>query len=405
MASLYELPQHFVDAVVANDVEQISNCLETLPDNDRPGLLTVALSVAIVRGAKDATNWLLDHGADPNLPVDREGKTPLHRAAGYGISWAVDLLLQRGADPNRQSWGNSSLHEAIRGGHVGVVKKLLAAGADPNGQLRAESPLRIACELGHASIVAALIKAHADVNPPKRKGLPQDTPLHHAARGGIATCVELLLKQGADPLAKGAYGKLAIEVAAKAGHPDIVKMLEAAGGPEGRASSNEIEIAETLSESRAAVKSVNSRVSHLIERSLTGSKIHDAAALGQADKVQLALNAGVHADAQDRYGFSPLHKAAQFGHLEVIRLLAASGANLNIVAKTRAAATPLHYAAGYGQPDAVKLLLSLGADPSITDGSGQRAVDWATSSRSYAAHRDANAESAKLLGATAIRPA
>jgi ankyrin repeat protein len=402
MPALYELPQRLVDAVIADNTDRVAKHAERLPDNDRPGLLTAALSLAAVRGCKRAAAWLLENGADPNLPVDKGGETPFHRAAEYGIGWAVELMLKNGADPDKRAiWGDGALHAAVREGHVGVVRTLLAAGADPKPQPRSTPPLLLACERGHASIAALLVEAGAEVNTPRRRGLPQDTFLHHAARSGSVACVELLLKHGADPLIKGAYGRIAVEAAARAGHPDIVRLLETAGGPAGRASSSELEVAETLSESRRAVEGIDSDVQQLIERSLTGSKIHDATALGQADKVRAALDAGVDADLKDRYGFAPLHKAAQFGHLEVIRVLVAAGANVNLVTKTRSTATPLHYAAGYGQPDAVKLLLSLGADSRSMDGAGKRPLDWATSGRCRASHRERNAISAGLLADSA----
>ena len=42
---------------------------------------------------------MLEEGADPNAK-DKDGNTPLHKAADEGRFDVVKLLLERGADPN-----------------------------------------------------------------------------------------------------------------------------------------------------------------------------------------------------------------------------------------------------------------------------------------------------------------
>lgn len=51
------------------------------------------------------------------------------------------------------------------------------------------------------------------------------TPLHHAARGGSASLVELLLKAGSDPNLKDVSDLSPLALAIKEGHPKSVLLL------------------------------------------------------------------------------------------------------------------------------------------------------------------------------------
>src|SRR5437870_2758650 len=58
---------------------------------------------------------LIDAGADPN-PANPRGMPPLMRAAGYGYTDMVNVLLMRGADPRqRDRDGATALDFAITG--------------------------------------------------------------------------------------------------------------------------------------------------------------------------------------------------------------------------------------------------------------------------------------------------
>lgn len=64
-------------------------------------------------------------------------------------------------------------------------------------------------------------------------------------------------------------------------------------------------------------------------------------------KVQKFLNQGVHPDACDAAGYTPLHYAALKGYINVCQTLLETGADINAV--TRAGrATALHRAATNG---------------------------------------------------------
>src|SRR5262249_25795870 len=73
---------------------------------------------------------LLEAGAAIN-GRDGKGQTALMLAARRGHQDAVDLLLQRGADPDvAAKYGLTALMLAIVNGHAAVARSLVDAGAD-----------------------------------------------------------------------------------------------------------------------------------------------------------------------------------------------------------------------------------------------------------------------------------
>jgi ankyrin repeat protein len=74
-------------------------------------------------------------------------------------------------------------------------------------------------------------------------------------------------------------------------------------------------------------------------------------------------------------GWAPLHYAATGAHLEVMKLLLSNAAYIDAASPN--GSTPLMMAAMYGNASAVKLLLDAGADPSIKNGLGLTAIDFA----------------------------
>ena len=84
---------------------------------------------------------------------------------------------------------------------------------------------------------------------------------------------------------------------------------------------------------------------------------------------------GASVNAPDKDGVTPLHRAAESGDVELVKLLVALGADVN--AATTAGWTPLHGAAAAGCARVVRLLLAAGADASAVNRWGETPLDCA----------------------------
>lgn len=127
------------------------------------------LQVAALHGCANCTRLLLQAGADVEKqlpPSSHTGYRPLHLAAVKGSVEVIQLLASAGANVNgTDSAGCTPLFWAIRNGHEGLVGHLLKLGADPN-HLSGWSwrPLHWASLLGKELAVQQLIEAGALVN-------------------------------------------------------------------------------------------------------------------------------------------------------------------------------------------------------------------------------------------------
>jgi hypothetical protein len=106
-------------------------------------------------------------------------------------------------------------------------------------------------------------------------------------------------------------------------------------------------------------------------------EIHDAALEGDLAKVKALLNENpdLVLRKDDRYGMTPLHYAAAYGHKDVAELLLANKADVN--AKDNQGWTPLHYAALKGYADVAELLLANKAEVNAEANSGWTPLHYA----------------------------
>ncbi|XP_044284052.1 cyclin-dependent kinase 4 inhibitor B-like [Varanus komodoensis] len=120
------------------------------------------LSSAAAAGDAAAVRRLLDGGADPN-GVNRYGRSAM-QVMMMGNPRVAELLLQRGADPNRPdpSTGCLPAHDAAREGFLDTLRVLHGGGArfdlpDHQGRL----PIDLAAAAGHSRVVSYLSGAGA----------------------------------------------------------------------------------------------------------------------------------------------------------------------------------------------------------------------------------------------------
>lgn len=77
--------------------------------------------------------WLLAQGVDPDCRMGKHGNTPLMQAASDGDVWAIETLLEFGANPNAlNEQQENPLGFATSWQQLDSIKLLVAAGADIN---------------------------------------------------------------------------------------------------------------------------------------------------------------------------------------------------------------------------------------------------------------------------------
>lgn len=259
--------------------------------------------------------------------MNHGGFTPLLYAAREGHREAARALIDSRADLDRgDPDGTTPLIVALTNGHWDMAKLLLEAGADPNlWDFWGQSPLYMAVDM---NILPA--------------GFRVELPRMDEATG--LDIIRLLLAKGANPNMqlklrppyrnavqdRGADGTLVagatpVMRAATGGDVEALKLLLAAGG-----------LADMPNEDgttplMAAVSAAGTRARNKTEEQAL-------------ECVRLLQAAGADVNAANRRGMTAAHGAAFRGWHQVLRQLAASGANLD--AREADQLTPLDYALG-----------------------------------------------------------
>ncbi len=239
-------------------------------------------------------------------------------------------LLGGGADANQRSAdGTTALHWAVRNNDATLVDRLLRAGARPHAENRyGATPIALACESGSAAIIERLLKAGVSANATGPLG---ETALHTCAHAGNTAGVRVLVAAGAsvDP-GDNWRGQTPLMWAAAERHPETMQVLIKAGAD------------------------VNAR-STIIEWERQRTD-----------------------EPRDKWlppgGWTPLLLAARENCVACVDVLAAAGADLNIVDPERH--TPLIIALTNGHFDVAGRLIDHGADLNMQDNVGQTAL-WA----------------------------
>ena len=192
-----------------------------------------ALIQVASEGRGEVVGWLLEHGADISAR-DEDGLTALHWAAEQGHWEVVDLLLKSGADVNAKSLdGSVALHRAVWKGDVEVQWLLMEHGADANAKNNfGRTPLDIAQKNQNSEVLQALLGQDASsesvyIAQELKELAPGNEPysLHVAVKNGELETVDRLLKQGTDINRINDDGLTPLQIAAKASHLEIVRLL------------------------------------------------------------------------------------------------------------------------------------------------------------------------------------
>lgn len=273
-----------------------------------------------------------------------------------------------------------SLPEVVQAGDQQRIDDLLTAGADVDAvhpSYYQATALMIAAGKNQADLVARLLAAGAD---PDRRDKNGDTALNWAVHSGHFQAARLLIEAGADPTLSG-HGD-ALQIALRRGHEELVQTLslhmDARTRPNGRDTRLMLAVYQDDSGAVGAALAAGADVDARddVDRPL----VHVCARLGLGEALAALLEAGAAVDARDHNGFTALMVAAREGKAPLVTQLLAAGASVNARAEAQGLAlTPLHLAAIGGDPEIIRTLAAAGADLDAPDSDGAVPALWALS--------------------------
>jgi ankyrin repeat protein len=366
---------------------------------------------AVARRHPDVAELLLSKGADVNAraairdyqrvataesrakQLDRGGLTPLMYAARENCGACVEVLLKHKADVDQPDpSGMSPMVIAILNSNWDIAKRLIEAGADVNAwDIFGQAPLHVAISdmtsRGNGNpldmdrpnkatgrdIVQMLVDRGANPNQqtyyrPAGRGFGGigtgrgTTPFMVACATGNLEVVKLLLAHGANP-----------KLATSDGQGPIILAVGSRSGGTGNPGAARAGVAPPAAAPGAGPSGEIPPAVRVGGRTRGGSgapAITPASPEGGAPAVAAA---GAHADSMAP-GVNPT--------VELINLLAQSGADVNLMAKrhflqrTRGGSA-LHYAVRTGNKDVMAGLIKLGIDVNAKDEDGLTALDYA----------------------------
>ena len=209
-----------------------------------------------------------------------------------------------------------------------VVRRLIALKCNVNVEING-NPIFWASNNGYTSSVNFILQCGASFNQTDKN---QWTPLHTAALHKHADVAFTLLAAGANVNVIDFYGRTPLYNACNSGSVKTVSVL--------------LQVNININKSyNYAYDAKGETVLHLTSKK------------GYVNIVSLLLAVGASVNVKDHTGMTPLHLAAYEGHAIICQLLIDSGADTQLVDKNNW--PPLHYALRNGHTDAANVLRAI----------------------------------------------
>ena len=380
------------DAVVTNQLDIARLLLDHDPKPDLEKTPEGGLKLlmrAISTGNTELVSLLIHHGAELDFVDLNENffsKTPLSRACTEGNLEIVKLLLKNGANINytgSPSVSDSPLVAALQANNIEVAKYLLEDQTLDTKWAADDGTTALHSGCGEPDLVSVLLKRgtpmdghstsfgtvlhaaskkgyHATIevllahDPKPEVDAPSQhlwmeneigfTPLQLACKYGFPKCVELLLKNGADPRFKNKNGDDSVDVLLRWTESDSADALEC------------LRLLLRSAPYSAPVDQGNRRAQ---------TRLHGIGEKTPVALVRLLANAKEPLDDEDDEGSTPLSVAVSMGNVEVVKFLAERGASIE--RRNPRFGSNLHLAVSRGDLNMAKCLVDLGADPEVVN--------------------------------------
>ncbi|GJL94806.1 MAG: hypothetical protein DHS20C05_12110 [Hyphococcus sp.] len=336
------------------------------------GFGMTALAWASARGRNHVVRFLVNQGADINLPSGVADRTPITWSIISDDYNTVKSLANSNADLNRFSTRRNRYGGVIERpisiaalkGNLKVIELLLRKGAKPEEFMEQEeiSALGYAVMSQKADVVRTFLQAGSNPNAVNwsRDEHEGEAPLGIAAKFGLIEIASILLENGADiDLVNFVGGSSALELSLEQNQFDMAHFLldQGANPNVGR-------------RERALSLSSGDSEAPLLAAVSLGQNLGDG-----PDKVLrrlINLKADLN-ETSDYMNQTAASFAAEWEKVSALKLLLDAGANPNIPRKDgKSALQAALTGCDEEDPILVKMLLSAGADPKHADYTGRQ---------------------------------
>jgi len=338
---------------------------------------------------RDLVHALLKQHADVNA-AQGDGATALHWAAHWNDVDSAQLLIAAGANVNAATdLGVTPLYLACENGNAAIAEKLLAAGADANAVAQTGvSPLMMASRSGSVEAVRALLGHGAKTEVLENS--EGQTALMWAVAQSHPDVVRLLVEHNAAVNARSNSRKLLFNTSGP-GSNLLAGAKEKGGAPKVIPVGGSTPV--LFAARNGCIECAKILLDHGANKDDTApdgtSALVLAAHSGQGLFAAFLLDAGANPNA-DGAGYAALHAAVLKDDLTLIKALLAHKANPNLQLASGTpvrrggpdfgfpayliGATPFLLAAKYASPDMMRVLAAGGADLRLPTNDGTTAI-------------------------------
>lgn len=307
---------------------------------------------------------LLSNGADFNK-ANKDGSTPLHRAVDRGCFEEVEALIEKEADVNALNCFGTPLAYAAKNGNLIIALTLLNNGANANltNDPIIFTPLELAQYNGKSELVDLL------KNKGAREILPLDSPNHThlsklALEGSRKEIIESFWSRQEDHVDK--FGRNIAHYCAYYGKSDHLQALKLTRF-------DDVDIKGRTPLHYAVIHGQQKIVDYLLNSGRVDnplacdnqgySSLMHACQYNRPEIAELLLEKNKELlDIADNFGWLPIHKAAQVGNVDTLKLLV-SEYKVDHTQKTANGRTPLDLAKEANAAEAIFYLESLKESP------------------------------------------
>ncbi|MBN2535994.1 MAG: ankyrin repeat domain-containing protein [Spirochaetales bacterium] len=318
------------------------------------------LHLACAEGHREIARFLIDYGADIN-GKDKWDRTPLYRAA-------YEMKFQK-AEKKKQL--------------ADLIEFLILDGADIHSRMGSEidmdyrdkSFLFWAVENNYPDIVSACIKKNADLSV---ETIIKQNPLYFAAEKGFTEICKLLIKAGADMNYQGYKKRTPLMLSAEKGHSETARLFI-----ENKADITLKDEQQRTTLHAAAAGGLDWLVEYLIQKGIDvnsgdsygGIPLGEALLTRKYTTAKRLIEFGSDVNKKGLGGNTPLYYACNAGaDADTILVLLKNGADPNRKTESYNKETVLHRAAEYGFLEITQYLIEYRADLEIKDGNGETAL-------------------------------